>query len=200
MMLLFARFPLQFVDGTTIGPKPKHVLQVYSDDLIYACILFEDKAAQIVTMQNLIWFGKTPSLIQHHIIKNVFLSHEALHFYYSISEITIMASSTSTTPTDLSQQIALHDLLNTISPTIWYIWYRLHVLLFDLQNFNRGQDSRERLDAVIDPSYIGAPYFTIEEATRIKQMAITENTTFEQTISEKLDERLGRRMQTAETG
>ena len=86
-----------------------------------------------------------------------------------------MASSTSTTPTDLSQQIALHGVLNTISPTIWY---RLHVLLFDLQNFNRRQDSRERLDAVIDPSYIGAPYFTIEEATRIKQMAITENTTF----------------------
>lgn len=48
MMLLFARYPLQFVDGATIGPKPKPVLQVYSDDLIYACVLFEDKAAQIV--------------------------------------------------------------------------------------------------------------------------------------------------------
>ena len=52
-----------------------------------------------------------------------------------------------------------------------------------------------RLDTVIDPSYIGAPYFTDEEATKIKQMAVTEKTTFEQTISEKLDERLSRRMQ-----
>lgn len=103
-----------------------------------------------------------------------------------------MASSTSTTPTDLSQQIPLHDLLNTISPTIWY---RLHVLLFDLQNFNHRQDSRERLDAIIDPSYIGAPYFTIEEADQIKQMTVTEKATFEQNISEKLDERLSRRMQ-----
>lgn len=103
-----------------------------------------------------------------------------------------MASSTSTTPADSFDPVSLHDLLSTISPTIWY---RLHVLLFDLQNFNHRQDSRERLDTVIDPSYIGAPYFTIEETTRIKQMTVTEKTTFEQTISEKLDERLSRRLQ-----
>ena len=98
----------------------------------------------------------------------------------------------SSTPTTSPYQISLHDLLNINSPTIWY---RLHVLLFDLQNFNRRQDSRVRLDTVIDPSYIGAPYFTDEEATKIKQMAVTEKTTFEQTISEKLDGRLSRRMQ-----
>ena len=103
-----------------------------------------------------------------------------------------MATSTSTTPTDSLNQISLHNMLNTIFPTIWY---RLHVLLFDLQNFNHRQDSRERLDAIIDPSYIGAPYFTIEEADQIKQMTVTEKATFEQNISEKLDERLSRRMQ-----
>ena len=90
-----------------------------------------------------------------------------------------MASSASTTLADSPNPVSLHDLLNTISPTIWY---RLHVLLFDLQNFSRRQDSREHLDAVIDPSYIGAPYFTDEEATEIKQMIVTEKTTFEQTI------------------
>lgn len=104
-----------------------------------------------------------------------------------------MASSTPTTPADSIDQISLHDLHDTtILPTVWY---RLHVLLFDLQNFSRREDSRARLDTVVDPSYIGAPYFTDEEATKIKQMAVTENKTFEQTISEKLDERLNRRMQ-----
>lgn len=162
-----------------------------SDDIIYACVQTHVIYLHIYRISTRIYSSQLSKQPPYHQKMSSSKSRSS-SLYYSIPKITIMASSTSTTPTDLSQQIPLHNLLDTISPTIWY---RLNVLLFDLQNFNHRQDSRERLDAVIDSTYIGAPYFTDEEATRIKQIAVTEKKTFEQTISEKLDERLSRRMQ-----
>ena len=48
------------------------------------------------------------------------------------------------------------------------IWYKLHVLLYDLTTFRADSVSRGRLEAVNDISYIGKPYFSSEEATTIK--------------------------------
>lgn len=75
------------------------------------------------------------------------------------------------------------------------LWYRLHVLLFDLQNFDHRPDSRNRLDQVVDPHYIGAPYFTAEEANSIKNKEIVFHKTIQQMVNEKLTERLDRRME-----
>jgi hypothetical protein len=92
---------------------------------------------------------------------------------------------------------SLSDLKDaTISPTLWY---RLHVLVFDLQHFNQRADSKERLESVIDPSYIGTRYFNPEEAVAIKNTTIKENMKGRQTLSpvieEELQSRLDRRIE-----
>lgn len=72
------------------------------------------------------------------------------------------------------------------------LWYRIHVLLFDLQHFNQRPDSKERLENVVDPSYIGAPYFTAEEAIVVKNTRIRDKILSE-IIENELNERLNRR-------
>ncbi|PYH33994.1 uncharacterized protein BO87DRAFT_386967 [Aspergillus neoniger CBS 115656] len=80
------------------------------------------------------------------------------------------------------------------SPEISHnLWYRLHVLIFDLNNFS-NTSSRKRLESVIDPSFIGKPYFTDEEAEKIKSTVINSTGgTFSQALEEGLNERLERR-------
>lgn len=87
-----------------------------------------------------------------------------------------------------SHTLQLQDI--AASPSLWY---RVHVLLFDLQNFDHRPSSRTRLDQVIDPHYIGAPYFTPDETIRLKNMPVHEKS-FQQVVSERLAERLDRRM------
>ncbi|XRM43927.1 hypothetical protein ABZX51_007083 [Aspergillus tubingensis] len=79
---------------------------------------------------------------------------------------------------------------SSISPTFWY---RVHVLVFDLKNFN-NDSSKKRLDKVTDPSYIGKPYFSPEEAEKMKNIVTdTSGKTFSETLEEGLNERLERR-------
>ncbi|KAF4186750.1 hypothetical protein CNMCM8927_005027 [Aspergillus lentulus] len=75
------------------------------------------------------------------------------------------------------------------SPTLWY---RLHVLLYDLQHFNQRPDSRERLETVTDLSYIGSPYFNDDETTAIKN-TVVHGKTLAQIIEQELHARLERR-------
>ncbi|KAE8148865.1 hypothetical protein BDV25DRAFT_10298 [Aspergillus avenaceus] len=88
-------------------------------------------------------------------------------------------------------QTTISDLKDsTISPDLWY---RIHVLIFDLCNFSKSA-SRDRLESVIDPSYIGKPHFSPEEAEKIKGTVIgTGGRTFSQAMEEGLNERLERR-------
>ncbi|RAK95623.1 uncharacterized protein BO80DRAFT_469240 [Aspergillus ibericus CBS 121593] len=73
------------------------------------------------------------------------------------------------------------------------LWYRIHVLIFDLQNFNTPS-SNKRLEKVVDPSFVGKPYFSPEEADKIKQTVVDANgKTFSQMVEEALNERLERR-------
>jgi hypothetical protein len=85
---------------------------------------------------------------------------------------------------------SIADLQNNITfPTLWY---RLHVLLYDLQHFNQRPDSRERLETVTDLSYIWSPYFNNDETTTIKNTLVHGKTTA-QIIEQELQERLERR-------
>ena len=79
---------------------------------------------------------------------------------------------------------------DTTSPTLWY---RIHVLLHDLSNFNHPA-SQKRLGKVADPYYIGKPYFTWDEAQLIKRTSASgvHGRTVEQVVGEKLWEKLER--------
>ena len=74
------------------------------------------------------------------------------------------------------------------------IWYKIHVLLYDLRHFEQSNISQSRLETVIDPSYLGEPYFNPEEAEKIKGARLDGDKTLSALIEETLDERLNRRM------
>lgn len=96
-----------------------------------------------------------------------------------------MSSSTS----DSGQTTSL-SVLKTLHPTLWY---RIHVLLFDLQHYTQRADSRNRLEAVVGPSYLGAPYFESQEAEAIRTVDC-RGKPLSQILQTRLDERLSRRM------
>lgn len=74
------------------------------------------------------------------------------------------------------------------------MWYKVRVLLFDLRHFKEKDESRERLELVIDPSYIGASYFEPSEAQLLKQMTTDDSgKTLETMIQATLDEKSNRR-------
>ncbi|RAH84811.1 hypothetical protein BO86DRAFT_441819 [Aspergillus japonicus CBS 114.51] len=88
-------------------------------------------------------------------------------------------------------QPTLSDLKHgtTTSPTLWY---RIHVLLHDLCNVNHPASSK-RLGKTADPHYIGKPYFTWDEAQRIKRtVGGPGGRTVEQLIEERVREKLER--------
>ncbi|GAB1195719.1 hypothetical protein APSETT444_004982 [Aspergillus pseudonomiae] len=71
------------------------------------------------------------------------------------------------------------------------LWYRIHVLIADLKSFDKSA-SNKRLEKVIDPSFIGEPYFTPKEAETIKK-TIINGKEFSQVVEEELNKRLDRR-------
>jgi len=95
-----------------------------------------------------------------------------------------------TTTIKAENPLSITSLRNSeVAPTLWY---RLHVLLYDLQHFNQRPDSRERLESVTDLSYIGSPYFNDDETTAIKN-TLVHGKTLAQIIEQELQERLDRR-------
>ena len=74
------------------------------------------------------------------------------------------------------------------------VWYKIHVLLYDLRHFEQSSISKSRLETVIDPSYLGEPYFNADEAEKIKGARFDGDKTLSALIEETLNERLGRRM------
>lgn len=74
------------------------------------------------------------------------------------------------------------------------LWYKIHVFVYDLRNFRENDDSRGRLDSIIDASYIGMPYFAEEEVQAIKSTTVQGTKNLEAVIRETLEERLNRRM------
>ena len=74
------------------------------------------------------------------------------------------------------------------------VWYKIHVLLYDLRHFEQIKVSHSRLETVIDPSYLGEPYFDQDEAEKIKGARLDGNKTLSALIEETFNERLNRRM------
>ncbi|KAE8381761.1 hypothetical protein BDV26DRAFT_289189 [Aspergillus bertholletiae] len=70
------------------------------------------------------------------------------------------------------------------------LWYRIHVLIADLKSFDKST-SHKRLDKIVDPSFIGEPYFTPIEAETIKKTVI-DGKEFTQFMEEELNKRLDR--------
>ena len=74
------------------------------------------------------------------------------------------------------------------------LWYKVRVLLFDLRHFDERPASRDRLELVIDSSYIGAPYFDTSEIKILKSLATDESgQTLSSRIQATLDQKLNRR-------
>ena len=74
------------------------------------------------------------------------------------------------------------------------IWYKIHVLLYDLRHFEQSNVSQSRLETVVDPLYLGEPYFSPDEAEKIQGVCLDRDKTLPVLIQETLNERLGRRM------
>ena len=56
------------------------------------------------------------------------------------------------------------------------LWYRIHVLLYDLSKVTRDPQSEKRLSLTLHPLYISEPYFSDSESTRILQAIIDDPT------------------------
>ncbi|KAK0128809.1 hypothetical protein ONS95_000759 [Cadophora gregata] len=56
------------------------------------------------------------------------------------------------------------------------LWYKINVFIYDLHNFRDKPQSQERLNSIIDISYIGLPYFTPREAHTIKSTLVDVST------------------------
>jgi hypothetical protein len=109
-----------------------------------------------------------------------------------------MASSSST-PTSLAALTTKMENLTT-APTLLdlqtnrTLWYKVHVFVYDLRNFREIPTSQERLDRIVDASYIGTPYFTDDEAQLLKATIVQDDKNLEQVIEETLKERLEKRI------
>ncbi|CAD0089242.1 unnamed protein product [Aureobasidium mustum] len=67
------------------------------------------------------------------------------------------------------------------------LWYKIHVLLYDLCNIATDRAAESRTLATTDELYISAPYFTPEEATLIKTTNILTPSLHEMPEFEALD-------------
>ncbi|KAL2014505.1 hypothetical protein VTN00DRAFT_2030 [Thermoascus crustaceus] len=66
--------------------------------------------------------------------------------------------------------VSISDLQgSSISPTLWY---RILVFVFDLRHFRHRIDSETRLGHTVDPTYIGRPYFSKEEAEALRNTSV----------------------------
>ena len=109
-----------------------------------------------------------------------------------MSAIDTPATAFATTPTSRSSMDNAQPSLAELKMDS-NIWYKIHVLLYDLRHFEQSSISRSRLETVIDPSYLGEPYFNQVEAEKIKGARLEGDKTLSALIEETLNERLDRR-------
>ncbi|THV71196.1 hypothetical protein D6C85_01642 [Aureobasidium pullulans] len=74
------------------------------------------------------------------------------------------------------------------------LWWRIHVFTYDLRHYRERPDSLERLETIVDISYLSTPYFNESEVTRLKSTLLSTGKTLEETIEQTLHERLNRRL------
>ncbi|THX20668.1 hypothetical protein D6D17_00519 [Aureobasidium pullulans] len=74
------------------------------------------------------------------------------------------------------------------------LWWRIHVFTYDLRHYRERPDSLERLETIVDISYLSTPYFNESEVTQLKSTLLSTGKTLEETIEQTLHERLNRRL------
>lgn len=72
-------------------------------------------------------------------------------------------------------------------------WYKIHVFIYDLQNFRSSDTARDRLNGVFDPAYIGVPYIEPQDADLLKGVVVQGPKTLEEVIHETIAECVERR-------
>jgi len=85
--------------------------------------------------------------------------------------------------------VTIQDLKTQLS-----LWYKVHVFIYDLRNFREVPKSKARLDRIMDASYLGMPYFKLDEVTTLKATVVDGEKNLETVIQETLNERLERRI------
>ncbi len=60
------------------------------------------------------------------------------------------------------------------------LWYRICVLIHDLHNVAKDHNSEQRIVGTVDALYLSTPYFSLDEAARIKATIVEP--TFEQFV------------------
>lgn len=63
-----------------------------------------------------------------------------------------------------------------------------------LRHFRPDDASCDRLQRVVDPLYVGFPYFTTIEAEQIKATSLSDGASLQMTIENTLDKKLNRRI------
>jgi hypothetical protein len=74
------------------------------------------------------------------------------------------------------------------------LWYKIHVFVYDLRNFDEIPMAQARLNRIVDASYIGMPYFCPDEVVTLKNTIVGGEKTLEAAIEETLNEQLERRI------
>lgn len=117
-------------------------------------------------------------------------------FYHSISQLRQMAKSKSKSKgkcagTTHDTNVAVKRFL-TVADLRKHerLWYKILLLIYDFHH-QKQESSKSRTDEIIDPIYIGMPYFTTEEADTIKMAFVddTQSQTLEALIQATLEER-----------
>lgn len=65
------------------------------------------------------------------------------------------------------------------------LWYKLHVLIYDLRNINSDHSSESRTLRTTDELYISGPYFTPSESNLIKATVVEESSDSKATVTDE---------------
>jgi hypothetical protein len=66
------------------------------------------------------------------------------------------------------------------------LWYKICVLTYDLCNLQKDRNSEKRTLCTTDELYISTPYFSPDEAIRIKTATLEDGNTIEEAITSSL--------------
>ncbi|GAB7339389.1 hypothetical protein MBLNU457_6027t1 [Dothideomycetes sp. NU457] len=70
------------------------------------------------------------------------------------------------------------------------LWYKVRVLIYDLQNMKKDKTCENRTLQTTDPLYISAPYFSADEAAAVKNTVVDTSGGTTITLEEKMSSSL----------
>ncbi|MCJ1238079.1 hypothetical protein MMC14_006068 [Varicellaria rhodocarpa] len=67
------------------------------------------------------------------------------------------------------------------------LWYKLHVFIYDLRNYREIPEAQARLDSIVDASYMGLPYFEVDEVDVLKGIIVVSDDDDDDSTNTTLD-------------